>query len=416
MSAHNEYESSDDEKEEEVTKLSDVYLGFVDSQISKDDQPSIEDSFIGDLPVWFSPESPPPPELLLCKVCNSPMALLSQIFAPFNDALYDRVIYVFTCQAPSCRRQKGSIRAIRAIQKDPVKMQMVEKEKESLLQKDLETKLNLEQSKKLEIEATKDIFSSGTSANPFGASSNPFDATANPFANPFSTPQGTKNEPEKPTFASVALKAAPKKEVKAASTEKVKLKKFPGSFIYVEQEKFDERNKKDDFKMSSKIEDLDQSVLDTDFESLEGSSSSIKSPENPEALKIASMMDDPVFGNFSDTISYNAQQILRYDLGGEPLLYSSKDDVYKLFHNDSKQLKVPNPGYNPSSTRQFEFQLMPKVIMDLEKDNVDLLNGMEWGTIIVATDVEDFIPHYDSNHVGYVEEWCGVQWEEEVKR
>ena len=66
---------------------------------------------------------------------------------------------------------------------------------------------------------------------------------------------------------------------------------------------------------------------------------------------------------------------------------------------------------------------MPKAIMDLEdlgnNRNVginDILNGMSWGTIIVCTDEEDFIPEesFDANQVGYIEEWCGVQWEESV--
>ncbi len=58
---------------------------------------------------------------------------------------------------------------------------------------------------------------------------------------------------------------------------------------------------------------------------------------------------------------------------------------------------------------------MPKAIYDLEtvgQDTVaDILNGMSWGTIIVCTDEEDYMPEFDRNHVGYVEEWVGVQWE-----
>lgn len=63
---------------------------------------------------------------------------------------------------------------------------------------------------------------------------------------------------------------------------------------------------------------------------------------------------------------------------------------------------------------------MPKMIIDLENNYNDVKqiidNGMEWGTIIVATDSEDFVPvnWLDDNGVAYLEEWCGVQWEESV--
>lgn len=52
---------------------------------------------------------------------------------------------------------------------------------------------------------------------------------------------------------------------------------------------------------------------------------------------------------------------------------------------------------------------MPYAISMLEKEEAGL-DGMEWGTIIVATCV--CVPKVlDANQVGYVEEWVGVQWE-----
>ncbi|KAK7678866.1 hypothetical protein QCA50_018168 [Cerrena zonata] len=137
------------------------------------------------------------------------------------------------------------------------------------------------------------------------------------------------------------------------------------------------------------------------------------------------MLDDKYFENFTNVVKHNPSQILRYDLGGKPLLYNGKDEVAKKFIiEEGKDFNVPNPGYNPSSKRQFELQLMPQTIMNLEQledsNNIainDILNGMSWGTIIVCTDIEDYIPeeNFDENHVGYIEDWCGVQWEESCK-
>ncbi|ODV96561.1 hypothetical protein PACTADRAFT_1150 [Pachysolen tannophilus NRRL Y-2460] len=170
------------------------------------------------------------------------------------------------------------------------------------------------------------------------------------------------------------------------------------------------------FSSKSTLDELDNSVLDTEFEvgSSSDNTGDSKLGDRQESQRIVSMLDDPVFQNLTQLISHNPSQVLRYDLGGKPLLYSGKDDIYKIFNNKDGEFKIPIPGYNPSSTRQFELQLMPQAILDLEKDNIDIINGMEWGTIIVCTDVEDYMPHLDENHVGYIEEWCGVQWEESV--
>lgn len=54
-------------------------------------------------------------------------------------------------------------------------------------------------------------------------------------------------------------------------------------------------------------------------------------------------------------------------------------------------------------------QLVPGAIASLEEDEVNLEEGMEWGTIIVG------VCGRNCGKVGEVvfrEEWCGVQWEE----
>ena len=56
---------------------------------------------------------------------------------------------------------------------------------------------------------------------------------------------------------------------------------------------------------------------------------------------------------------------------------------------------------------------MPHAITMLERDDVGL-DGMEWGTIIVASCT--CVPRWvDEDGVGYVEEWVGVQWEQQKK-
>lgn len=425
--------SSDDES---IDKISNVQLGFIDIGFEdlKDEKgtipdaelPTIEDTFLGGKPVWLHPDSPPDEKLVTCDNCGNKLALYLQAFSPFKDKLYDRVIYIFGCKnTQMCSRKKGSIKCIRGIVKDPVKMAELKKQQDEALQKEMEEKLKLEAKTKQRDELTKDLFgpSQGDKgANPFDKGANPFDKGANPFdkgGNPFTKKEAPKvaaNEGEEPkttTYASVSAQNTPPKSPKKQS--KFDLPEYPGYFVYVTKEKFN-ANKADTEMEKYKHLIETQSIEDGEGKGQLTATSSIAN--DPQILKIANMLEDKVFEHFSTTVLHNASQVLRYDIGGKPLLYNGKDQIFKDF--STEPFNIPRPGYNPSSTRQFELQLMPKAILDLEVvDNANMaaiLNGMAWGTLIVCTDTEDYIPeeYYDENHVGYVEEYCGVQWEESV--
>lgn len=67
---------------------------------------------------------------------------------------------------------------------------------------------------------------------------------------------------------------------------------------------------------------------------------------------------------------------------------------------------------NCGAARVFEMQLTPHAITELEAEDMSV-DGMDWGTIIVASCVEDCQQKgKGAGEVGYVEEWIGVQWEE----
>lgn len=443
MSSHDEY-SSDEEDVIDEKQTSQVYLGFVDAPIlsseedpEDNDEPTIEDTFIGGSPVWLHPNSQPQDSQIKCDSCGGKMALLSQVFAPFEGKSYDRVLYIFGCpKTTQCSKKKGSIKCIRGVSKDPVKMAQIEAESEEAARKDFDEKLRLDNTKKLQIELTKDLFNNSAentsekSANPFGASANPFGATANPFdaaANPFSKPKNkesedTQSHPQltKDSFAEAASKNLPKSHPKKASSTVGQLPCYPGYFVYVEQEKFKKVTVEPELEKYKHLVDLDEEAESTSRAEKKQASSS--SHMNPQNAKISNMLDDKYFEAFTNTIKHNSSQVLRYDLGGKPLLYSGRDEIAAKFNGRDTNFNIPNPGYNPSSHRQFECQLMPKAILDLENENdksaslTDILNGMSWGTIIVCTDAEDYMPAdaFDENHVAYIDEWCGVQWEESV--
>jgi pre-rRNA-processing protein TSR4 len=136
---------------------------------------------------------------------------------------------------------------------------------------------------------------------------------------------------------------------------------------------------------------------------------------------------DRTFQKFADRIGENAEQVLRYEFKGKPLLYSDSDAIGKLLgtHSEngpSSNAKVKTAGSRSGTgfprcstcgaDRVFEVQLTPHAITELEAEEMSL-DGMEWGTIIMAVCSRDCKPSdVQEGEVGYVEEWVGVQWEE----
>lgn len=418
------YEETFSDEEDIYDKESEVILGFTEVAFEDQDQaPGIEDTFIGGQPIWLHKNSTPAEKDLKCDNCQQYMALLLQAFAPRDDKPYDRVIYIFACEnSLTCSRKEGSVKAIRGVCKNPERMAQIQAEQQAEVQKLLDEKLKIENERQYQIEITKDLFDA---TKPSGLD-NPF--SGNPFGgNSFGLNFFDKKEPEKvedvaksvekaeeklKTYGSVLAKAAARKMQTSKISKDLKLPQYPGFFVCTEQEQLKKVTYEPELeKYRHLIEEMDLSEQQKD-RTMSNSSASSASALNPETNKITSMLNDAFFENFSSVVGQNPQQVLRYQLGGYPLLYSGKDDVAKVF----KTSTIPNPSYNPSSLRQFELQLMPKAILDLELYLTmlikDILAGMSWGTIIVATDIEDGISFLDENHVGYVVEYCGVQWEE----
>ena len=142
---------------------------------------------------------------------------------------------------------------------------------------------------------------------------------------------------------------------------------------------------------------------------------------------------DKAFQRFADRLAQNPEQVLRYEFGGEPLLYSTADGVgARLKGAVGQQVSDPPNGVkvqvggrgrsgmpacgNCGAERLFEVQLMPHAITKLEEgEEGSGLEGMEWGTVIVGVCSADCRPKgVGGLEVGYLREWVGVQWEEVV--
>ncbi|KAL9616702.1 MAG: hypothetical protein Q9160_008455 [Pyrenula sp. 1 TL-2023] len=149
-----------------------------------------------------------------------------------------------------------------------------------------------------------------------------------------------------------------------------------------------------------------------------------------DASTLTDSAHDPTFLRFSTRLSQNPSQVLRYEFGGHPLLYSSTDAVASRFPSSSassSSSKIPSCE-NCGGKRVFELQLVPGAISALEDEEqeqeqdagIDGDEGMEWGTVILGVCERDcgagaFVEG-TGGEVGWREEWVGVQWEERVVR
>ena len=135
---------------------------------------------------------------------------------------------------------------------------------------------------------------------------------------------------------------------------------------------------------------------------------------------------DKIFQKFADRLAQNPEQVLRYEFGGSPLLYSKLDTVGKLFSPPPTNAKIITDITssaisciplcpNCTSPRVFELQLVPQAIAELDIEE-EGLEGMEWGTVVLGVCGRDCGERgVREGETGWVEEWVGVQWEEDGK-
>ncbi|KAF2278357.1 uncharacterized protein EI97DRAFT_465677 [Westerdykella ornata] len=447
------YDSDSSDEGEDYTETN-VLLGYVTNE------PTSDKSHLGGTPTWIDDKTAPSGAFAKCKVCNGLMTLLLELDGNLPEQFpgHERRLYIWACKRKACRRKDGSVRGIRGVRiAKGAGSRAVAPKSEPKPEKQEEPKPMPQIGGSLF--GVKDLGTPAAAANLF---SNPFSigasgkAPANPFSspkatvNPFSTstpstnnpvpeaspstsssqlpPSGEHNEPSKSdsttsslpeTFASkVRLNSPPTTPSPTPRPHEPwpTLSSFPQPYP--------------SYALDAEYETLDapsslpipaQARMDIDAE---GSSSS--GGGGKEDKEIFESTLDKTFQKFADRVGQNAEQVIRYEFGGKPLLYSDQDAVGKMLaahaDNASSNAKVTTAGSrngsgmprcaNCGAERVFEVQLMPHAITELEADEMSI-EGMEWGTIILGVCSRDCKPQdVAEGEVGYLEEWVGVQWEE----
>lgn len=380
------------------------------------------------------------------------MVLLLQLDGELPDRFpgHERRLYVFSCRRKSCRRREGSIRALRSVRIAPgsttasttAKPTKDKKEEEKTKSKDETPKppSNLGET----LFGAKTIGSSSGSANPFSttgassSSSNPFASAGNPFSSPASsapTPPEPKPEstPEPTTDSSTEekLKYLPRTFAETLSLNNNNQPQTPPT----PPEPWPLEADQPPAYPISYLSEADYETLDPtpapvpqntrmDIDSDSTSTAAGKGGKEDREVFESSM--DAAFQRFADRLAQNPEQAIRYEFGGQPLLYSKTDAVGRLLAPAATSSNGSGNGVstttggtggmprctNCGAPRVFEVQLTPHAITELEADEMSL-EGMDWGTIIVGVCERDCqVRGVAEGQVGYLEEWAGVQWEE----
>ena len=389
------------------------------------------------------------------------MRLLLQLDGDLPDRFpgHRRRLYIFVCMRRTCNRKAGSVRALRGVRTDWDGARAVAGA-ESMTVEPAVTPTSEALPKR---DIGRELFGGESSTAPTlssSPSSRSYDKNANPFTSPSSDiPQALAKNPFSALDAKSSLGAkAPQKPAckeGLASTFAAKIgindasqAGSPGpapieSHARLQFEAWPAAdNKRTPVPYTTCFLDAEYETLDTlpqdipisseytideradDDSALGGKGSSTTHKVASKEREVFESSLDKTFQRFADRVAQNPLQVLRYEFGGMPLLYSSIDQVGKLFpsssHNEPFSGKVTTtrttagsipsgsmngistahripPCNNCSKPRTYELQLMPHAIDELEPDQ-DLSEEkggvLEWGTLLLGTCSQDCVPSW----------------------
>ncbi|KAF9146232.1 hypothetical protein BG015_011648 [Linnemannia schmuckeri] len=406
-------------------KAGPILLGMPDSPMESQDDIDPYVTKIGGVPLWLSEDLPAPSKYGVCEACGKNMYLLLQAYVPLETSPYDRVVYVWACNQRLCMRKKGSFRVVRAL------------------------KLNPEYAQKLEKKAKPAApVAPAPLANPFGAAPGAFDmgnalfgGAGAGFNNPFAPPSSTVNPFAPPpgfgapasaaapvSFASIASSNIPAKEESSSEDEEETVEEsepwpekppaFSPHYLYIAEEVLEDSKAVSDeitekYSHLLALEEANQDGGDDDEKGGPGGAG-----WSGEAYEKASLPKgvDKAFKKFTERVQAWPDQCVRYHFLGSPLLFSFSDSTARtlLPANASQHSKHTAPSAHRiprcpacKGPRGFEFQLMPNLLSLLDVTSKKYLSeeemkalkerkgaqvfdiGMEWGTILVYSCVDD---------------------------
>ncbi|XP_055838047.1 programmed cell death protein 2 [Episyrphus balteatus] len=303
-------------------------------------------SKIGGKPAWLDLEKIPSTDDLKCKKCGAPQSFLCQIYAPIEEKpeCFHRTIYIFICREPSCSAPNSAENFSAFRSQLPRQNQFY-----SAIPPNEDEELPA-------VEPSCRICSvCGCRGNSV-----------------CSRCKGINYCSAKHQRAHWPQHKVPCRSGDTIPTENINIPtvSFPEFEVVIEAD----TSIADQCDHCTDDEATEQSRLD-EFQKLadEGKTGTMDEIPESELSKYATEDDenaDISFRHFKEQVAKNPSQILRYDIGGEPLWIA---DTAKTIGTN---IQIP-PCPNCSAARHFEFQIMPQMLNYLKDDVID------WGVLAV---------------------------------
>ncbi|KAF6753006.1 programmed cell death protein 2 [Ephemerocybe angulata] len=450
-----------DSDEEDIGEVeSTVLLGVPDGPI--DDASDINDvavSRIGGHPAFLA-SSEPPLSSSQCKSCSQPMELLVQMWCPFENSPMDRALYMWGCPRAGCQGKASTVRAWRGLRYNQKYAAQLERKLARQRQREQEKAEALAEEERKKVSAKINPFSMKLGApgpNPFGLGAQLF-GDVSPSPAPVSPTSGvtaddlkSEDEGSQSDEGSDDDSGSEGSLITAMSTTVISesgwksAPTYPPLYLSTLSEYVPPKAK---FSLPPGTQIIDPSEVDEKS----GKDTTWISESYENSLDI-----DQVFEKFSKRVEIEPEQVVRYDLKGTPLPFSS-DETFKSLFPDPKQETLPvtkaaftvvqpqKRVYDPSSVppcpscgapRVFECQLMPNIInvlstsdaptdknltdeerrqaveKALKKGDKDARGSMEWGTCMIFSCENDCCVDENKKECkeSWKEEYVLIQWD-----
>ncbi|CAO1616898.1 unnamed protein product [Parajaminaea phylloscopi] len=409
---------SDDSDCESDDSVTNVQLGLADGELEDGDESNPLVSRIGGQAAWLPTASVPPAEVATCKHCKNVMELLVQIFAPLEGSPYDRIILAWGCARPVCQRKgAGSLRVVRHLQHNPRWAAKLAKKKARSDAREERARQQVEQQRQREKDAAalkqvnpfsvatktqgsfafgSDLFGGGFKPAGTGASAQegaqaPQDTTSSAEGDDDSDASSSDEEEEEEQdrlAEEMAMKAAlsgvsaRENDWTATTTSSYQ----PPLYL----------NTVPEASSSARAGERAANAKLTAKEAAELKASGGGTASNATSDELAGlekegyermMLDgmDEVLEKFIARVGAEGRQVVRYEMGGQPLPFSAQGDVYDALWPATKAVGSKVVGaaaarrYDASrippceacgGARTFEVQLMPNLVNTLRADKI----------------------------------------------
>ncbi|XP_034475877.1 programmed cell death protein 2 [Drosophila innubila] len=312
-------------------------------------------SKLGGRPAWLELEALPSTAQLQCKKCQSQKAFLCQLYAAYEDEFnFHRSIYVFVCRNADCQQANKAENFTVLRSQLPLKNKFYSEQEPS---EDGDPLPAIPSMKKL-------------------------CAACGCFA------PHTCSRCKEINYCSAGHQRAHWKQhkpycgaLKAATISDTTLPEvaFPEYEIVMERDSASEVAEKDEAVCLAEYEELSASGKT-------GELNDVSEKELDKYFGNAEATEDKAFKRFKKQTAAEPEQIVRYKRGGEPLWIANTADTI-----ESQLQKLPSCSHCQGPL-QFEFQIMPQMLVPLKDDSLD------WGVVAVYTCARS------CNISGYVEE------------